>query len=205
MPIWIVLVPLSYAATAARLLLDAGFRPRPTPHLPLRSHPVVQWHVPILTIPTELAALTSSGDRNADCLYPGTFRRRAASPGPLRRRPARPHLVVPEQPIRRLQLAEVAPSISVHSEFANITRTSAPIRPLTCIVIVELPSRRQDPDSGAGYRAPPGLGHLGTPTDPFDPSARRIRRKQSVKGPIPSYYAAQTRPMSAPVGLSSSH
>ena len=69
--VWTVWIPPSYAATAARLLLDPGFRPRPTPHLPLRGHPVVQWHVPILTIHAELAALTGAGDRNGDRLYPG--------------------------------------------------------------------------------------------------------------------------------------
>ncbi|KAG8821983.1 hypothetical protein FRC17_009694, partial [Serendipita sp. 399] len=36
----------------------------------------------------------------------------------------------------------VAPSITVRSEFATINRSQQPVQPLTCIVVVELPSRR---------------------------------------------------------------
>ena len=131
---------------------------------------------------------------------PRNIRRRAASPGPLRRRPARPHLVVPEQPTRRLQLAKVAPSISVHSEFANITRTLAPIRPLTCH------HRRRAAQSAAGSR----LGRW----VPIAPRTRRPRQPDLPIRPLcgadrreaehqSSYCAAQTPPMSAPAGLSS--
>lgn len=38
----------------------------------------------------------------------------------------------------------VAPSIQVRSEFSSITRTSDPTQPLTCIVVVELPGKRQN-------------------------------------------------------------
>jgi hypothetical protein len=86
----------------------------------------------------------------------------------------------------------VAPSISVRSEFANITRTSAAIQPLTCIVIVELPSRRQDPEPGNGYRSPGDLG----PTDPGDPSVRRPRKNPSIEGAAPTYYATPQTPVS---------
>ncbi|KAI0796076.1 Pleckstrin homology domain-containing protein [Abortiporus biennis] len=38
----------------------------------------------------------------------------------------------------------VAPSIQVRSEFSSITRTSDSTQPLTCIVVVELPGKRQN-------------------------------------------------------------
>lgn len=38
----------------------------------------------------------------------------------------------------------VAPSIQVRSEFASITRTSEQSQPLTCIVVIELPGKRQN-------------------------------------------------------------
>ena len=38
----------------------------------------------------------------------------------------------------------VAPSIHVQSEFPTITRSSEPSQPLTCLVVVELPGKRQN-------------------------------------------------------------
>ena len=89
----------------------------------------------------------------------------------------------------------VAPSVSVRSEFANITRTSAPIQPLTCII---------SPGCPVGGRIPSRvLGTARQPVRPTGPSARQIHKKQSVEGSTPSCYAAQIPPMSAPAGLSS--
>ena len=68
---------------------------------------------------------------------------------------------------------------------------------MTCIVFVELPSRRQDPEPGTGYRSPGGIiNELASPTDHTDPSARRIRNESGIEGSAPSYYAAQTTPIS---------
>jgi hypothetical protein len=154
----------------------------------------------MLTISTELAALTGTGDRNTDRFYPGKSSSAQPAWDPCDDDPLdnasslRSHRY--DGSSSQGQYI-VAPSISVRSEFANITRTSGPIQPLTCIVFVELPSRRQDPEPGTGYRSPGGvIGDLGSPTDPAEPSARRIRKKSSIEGAAPSYYATQTTPLS---------
>ena len=161
--------------------------------------------LPILTLPVELAALTGTGDRNTDRFYPGkpTSAQPAYDPSdddPLDHASSLRNHRYDGSSSQGQYI--VAPSISVRSEFANIARTSAPSQPLTCIVIVELPTRRQEPEPGTGYRSPGGgIGDLGSPTDPTDqtdPTARRIRNKPSVEGTAPSYYATQTTPMSSP-------
>lgn len=66
-------------------------------------------------------------------------------------------------------------------------------------MIVELPTRRQDPEPGTGYRPHGGgIPDLASPADPTDPSVRRIRKKPSVEGAAPSYYATQTTLVSSP-------
>jgi hypothetical protein len=54
----------------------------------------------------------------------------------------------------------VAPSITVRSEFATIHRSQQTVQPLTCIVIVELPSKRQNADQADTFRSimPVGTG-----------------------------------------------
>ena len=167
--------------------------------LSVSAHFQSQSPLPILTFSTELAALTGTGDRNADRFYPGksSSAQQAYDPSdddPLDSTSSlRSHRH--DGPGPQGQYI-VAPSISVRSEFPNITRTSAPVQPLTCIVFVELPSRRQDPDPGTGYRSPGGvINDLASPTE-TDPSLRRIRKKPSIEAAAPSYYAAQATPMS---------
>lgn len=65
----------------------------------------------------------------------------------------------------------VAPSIQVKPEFSTLTRTSDPTQPLTCIVTVELPSRRTH-------------GH--TPGPVIDHAYRAHTHASIMPGPSPS-------------------
>ena len=97
------------------------------------------------------------GERNSPMLYPGrdgpAGLRRMQSPQQQQQKPFDPteddpvdHPVVPrggangqgDHPSAYI----VAPSILVRPEFSTITRTHERSQPLTCIVVIELPSRR---------------------------------------------------------------
>ncbi|KAF8635030.1 hypothetical protein AX15_000568 [Amanita polypyramis BW_CC] len=97
----------------------------------------------------KLAALTGMGDhKTPSALYPGretpTNSKGAQTP--------RPHDFNEDDPIDHVALSRsssgeqsqyvIAPSIQLRSEFPNITRTSDPSQPLTCIVVIELPGKR---------------------------------------------------------------
>ncbi|KIJ55641.1 hypothetical protein M422DRAFT_57963 [Sphaerobolus stellatus SS14] len=99
----------------------------------------------------KLAALTGVVDRSTSSVYPGR-------PNPQRNgRNPTPAVYDPNEddPIESSNNSVrsgnsggqqssyiVAPSITVKPEFSTITRTSDPTQPLTCIVTIELPSRR---------------------------------------------------------------
>jgi hypothetical protein len=100
--------------------------------------------------PSELAALTGMGPSNGPALYPGR-----EAPGPRQRSTATPQPFDPtaDDPIdsapsvRSANTAEqpqyiVTPSIQVRPEFPSLTRTSDASQPLTCIVVIELPGKR---------------------------------------------------------------
>ncbi|TDL23904.1 hypothetical protein BD410DRAFT_814169 [Rickenella mellea] len=109
----------------------------------------------------KLAALTGMGDRNSSGLYPG---RETPSTGPRRPQTAphsnRPFDPTDDDPVEhaagsiksagsgshghdeRPSAYIVAPSIQVRPEFSSLTRSTEPSQLLTCIVIIELPSRR---------------------------------------------------------------
>ncbi|QRW17475.1 hypothetical protein RhiXN_05477 [Rhizoctonia solani] len=105
----------------------------------------------------KLAALTGMGDKNATSMFPG----REQTSGPLRYTPTprsaptpAPHDPTDDDPLEPPTNASVrsggsassdyvvAPSISVRSEFPSITRTHEPTQSITCLITVELPSRR---------------------------------------------------------------
>ncbi|CCO32529.1 hypothetical protein BN14_06590 [Rhizoctonia solani AG-1 IB] len=107
----------------------------------------------------KLAALTGMGDKNATSMFPG----REQSGGPSRHTPTprsaptpAPHDPTEDDPIEPPTNASVrsggsgsgnsdyvvAPSISVRSEFPSIVRTHEPTQSITCLITVELPSRR---------------------------------------------------------------
>ena len=123
----------------------------------------------------ELAALTGMGDRNSPTLYPG----RDTSNGVPRRMQTpqaqqKPFDPTEDDPLeQRLAHANhvdhshsayvVSPSIQVRPEFSSLTRTHEPSQPLTCIVVIELPSRRSSsyvpgPVIHDVYRSPSAQG-----------------------------------------------
>ena len=96
------------------------------------------------------------GDRNTTSLYPGretpTAIGRTQTPRiPQQQKPFDPN---EDDPVEHAggslkngagdnsSAYIVAPSIQVRPEFATLTRTHEPSQPLTCIVVIELPSRR---------------------------------------------------------------
>ncbi|KAI0741277.1 Pleckstrin homology domain-containing protein [Daedaleopsis nitida] len=103
----------------------------------------------------KLAALTGMGDPNGPNLFPGrdtpssmrSFNNHARG-GAVPQKPFDP---TEDDPVDHKSAAShdhshyvVAPSIHVQSEFASVTRTSESSQPLTCLVVVELPGRRQN-------------------------------------------------------------
>ncbi|KAF8518952.1 Pleckstrin homology domain-containing protein [Hysterangium stoloniferum] len=96
----------------------------------------------------KLAALTGMGERNTAAIYPGRGQQQtAASPTPYD-----PNEDDPLDPTGSIRSGNsqhskptpyiIAPSIQVKPEFSSLIRTSDPTQPLTCIVTIELPSRR---------------------------------------------------------------
>ncbi|KAH9933499.1 Pleckstrin homology domain-containing protein [Fomitopsis serialis] len=107
----------------------------------------------------KLAALTGMGNPNEPSVYPGRH-----TPSSLRSYNSRGHTPAnkpydptEDDPTEHISAKWgqgdnaqdhshyiVAPSIQVRSEFASITRASEQSQPLTCIVVVELPGKRQN-------------------------------------------------------------
>lgn len=111
----------------------------PTIHIPIR------FHLPA----TELAALTGMGDPNTPPVYPGrdtSRNRRVPAPttitpyNPLDDDPTDHAVSVKSTPSDSHYI--VAPSIQVRPEFSSIVRSGDASQPLTCIVVIELPARR---------------------------------------------------------------
>ncbi|CAE7111256.1 unnamed protein product [Rhizoctonia solani] len=100
----------------------------------------------------KLAALTGMGDKNTAPMFPGReatgSSRYASTPTPV---PNDPTDDDPLEPPTNASVKSggsgnsdyiVAPSISVRSEFPTIIRTHEPAQSITCLITVELPSRR---------------------------------------------------------------
>ena len=102
----------------------------------------------------ELAALTGMGERDTQSLFPGrdtpTMSSRRSQNGQVR-----PYDPAEDDPVdHNVSIKSghanhdhshgyiVAPSIQVRPEFQSLVRTQEPNQQLTCIVVVELPSRR---------------------------------------------------------------
>ena len=121
------------------------------------------------------------GDRNASSLYPG----RDGQAANMRRTntpqigPPKPFDPTEDDPVEHNGSLKagassqsdrsgyvVAPSIQVKSEFPTLTRSDEPSQSMTCIVIIELPSRRPTshvpgpvmPDMSDMYRSPSSQG-----------------------------------------------
>ncbi|KAH8116465.1 Pleckstrin homology domain-containing protein [Phellopilus nigrolimitatus] len=131
----------------------------------------------------KLAALTGMGERNTTSLYPG--REGSAAAAALRRtqtphsQPQKPYDPTEDDPIEHVGSIKssnsgpgdqssyiVAPSIQVRPEFSTLTRTNESSQPLTCIVVIELPSRRVSshvpgPVINDMYRSPSAQDHHG--------------------------------------------
>lgn len=99
----------------------------------------------------ELAALTGMGDPSAPAVYPGrdpsASRNRRVPPqstitpfNPMDDDPTDHAVSVKSTPSDSHYI--VAPSIQVRPEFSSIVRSGDASQPLTCIVIIELPARR---------------------------------------------------------------
>ncbi|KAL5537126.1 hypothetical protein ACEPAF_949 [Sanghuangporus sanghuang] len=125
----------------------------------------------------KLAALTGMGERNTATLYPGRETpigaRGAQTPHP-QQKPFDPTEDDPIEHTGSIKSANsdhasyiVSPSIQVRPEFSTITRTHEPSQPLTCIVVIELPSRRTSshvpgPVITDVYRSPSSQGQHST-------------------------------------------
>lgn len=78
----------------------------------------------------------------------------------------------------------VTPAIQVRPEFASISRTNAATQPLTCIVIVELPSRRPpQPFQPSPVTSSPHLSH--PPDGLLSPNSGSQYRQNSIPDSIP--------------------
>ncbi|PCH36261.1 hypothetical protein WOLCODRAFT_20435 [Wolfiporia cocos MD-104 SS10] len=174
----------------------------------------------------KLAALTGMGDPKGTSMYPGretpssvrTYPQRgAAAPAPEPYDPTR------DDPIEHAGKSSssahsahepsqyiVSPSIQVRSEFATLTRTSEASQPLTCIVVVELPGKRQSTHvPGTVMPMPETFSPRGGSTYQLESSAHSMR-----SSPMPEYHppARQMAPSdhesharSQPLSPASSH
>ncbi|KAF8448963.1 Pleckstrin homology domain-containing protein [Boletus edulis BED1] len=102
----------------------------------------------------KLAALTGMGDPNTPAVYPGrdtptSRNRRVPGQGtitpfnPMDDDPTDHAVSVKSTPSDSHYI--VAPSIQVRPEFSSIVRSGDASQPLTCIVVIELPARRNTP------------------------------------------------------------
>ncbi|KAJ3970516.1 Pleckstrin homology domain-containing protein [Lentinula raphanica] len=135
----------------------------------------------------KLAALTGFGDHTSSSLYPGrdtpTNRRRQQSQKPFDPTEDDPldHTgSMKSDPSREHSQYIVAPSIQVRPEFSSLTRTHDVNQPLTCIVVIELPGKRNHApvpgpvlqDYNASRRVEAG-NHLRHDADHVHPQSRR--------------------------------
>ncbi|KAI0322760.1 Pleckstrin homology domain-containing protein [Amylostereum chailletii] len=104
----------------------------------------------------KLAALTGMGDRGGPGLFPGrdtpSSMRGSTPNGRNTATPVRPYDPNEDDPIEHAHSMKssgvdntpyvVAPSIQVRPEFSSLTRNTESTQALTCIVVVELPSKR---------------------------------------------------------------
>ncbi|KAJ1307082.1 hypothetical protein OPQ81_001201 [Rhizoctonia solani] len=138
----------------------------------------------------KLAALTGMGDKNTTTMFPG----RESQAGPSRHTPTPRSAPTPvpndpsdDDPLDPPTNASVrsggsgnsdyiiAPSISVRSEFPTITRTHDPTQSITCLITVELPSRRGSaPVPGPVITPPP---RYGTPPPSEDAPAEDLQNR----------------------------
>ncbi|KAG9095970.1 hypothetical protein FS749_009344, partial [Ceratobasidium sp. UAMH 11750] len=144
----------------------------------------------------KLAALTGMGDKNAGGVFPG---RESTIAGPSRYTPTPrsaptpvPHDPNDDDPLEpattNVSIRSggsggnansdyvVAPAISVRSEFPSITRVHEPTQSITCLITVELPSRR-------GSAPVPGPVISATPTPPPRYDSPPPPRPEDVPGP----------------------
>ncbi|KAG8742764.1 hypothetical protein FRC10_000931 [Ceratobasidium sp. 414] len=143
----------------------------------------------------KLAALTGMGDKNAGGVFPG---RESTVAGPSRYTPTPrlaptpvPHDPSDDDPLEPIATTNasirsggssgnsnsdyvVAPAISVRSEFPSITRVHEPTQSITCLITVELPSRR-------GSAPVPGPVISATPPPRYD--SPPPPRSEDVPGP----------------------
>ncbi|KAG9088359.1 hypothetical protein FRC06_002076 [Ceratobasidium sp. 370] len=143
----------------------------------------------------KLAALTGMGDKNSGGVFPG---RDSTVAGPSRYTPAPrsaptpvPHDPSDDDPLEPTSATNasirsggsggnsssdyvVAPAISVRSEFPSITRVHEPTQSITCLITVELPSRR-------GSAPVPGPVISATPPPRYD--SPPPPRPEDVPGP----------------------
>ncbi|KAH7318853.1 Pleckstrin homology domain-containing protein [Rhizoctonia solani] len=121
----------------------------------------------------KLAALTGMGDKNNATMFPGRDNQSGSrhTPTPRSAPTPAPHDPSDDDPLDPPTNASmrsggsnssdyiVAPSISVRSEFPTITRTHEPAQSITCLITVELPSRRGSaPVPGPVITPPPRYG-----------------------------------------------
>lgn len=131
----------------------------------------------------KIAALTGMGERSAPALYPGREHGNGSGNSRSQRSPQPPdpneddpleHTTTSSirsgshsalSSTEQLQTVIVAPSIQVRAEFPTLQRAQDPTQPLTCIVLVELPARRQPsaPATDNNFRSPSVMrnGHGG--------------------------------------------
>ncbi|TFK51889.1 hypothetical protein OE88DRAFT_1629238 [Heliocybe sulcata] len=171
----------------------------------------------------KLAALTGMGDRGTGSLYPGRD-----TPGSVRSAtgripaPAKPYDPNEDDVIEHAVSVRsggsnehshyvVAPSIQVRAEHPTLSRTNDDSQPLTCIVVVELPGKRNTPQPGpimtdaysvrnhtrqdtinsswssprpeaASIRSPPSNNH-----NPFDGSENSAPRNNHLMSPTSTH------------------
>ena len=184
----------------------------------------------IKLLSTELAALTGMGERNTNNLYPGNETQGGAGPRARAQTPRIPQQKAldptEDDPIDHaagsLKSSHsghqhgghggdasayiVSPSIQVRPEFSTLTRTHEPSQPLTCIVVIELPSRRptthipgpvvgmnMSPVSGGAadmYRSPSVQSQVSPPQQHQQyHNGGMIRHEPSVSGHSSARYA----------------
>jgi hypothetical protein len=143
----------------------------------------------------ELAALTGMGDQNPAqrTLYPG--RDGPSTPGQQRGPAVKPYDPTEDDPLDAPKgrgaagdaegTYVVAPSITVRPEFPSLTRSTDPSQPLTAIVVVELPSRRN-----------PAASPRPAPPESYGPQSPPVRRLASPGVPAASTFQSFSGPPS---------
>ena len=164
------------------------------------SHPTT---VLTLIYPTELAALTGMGNPNGASLFPGRDTPSVRSYNGRRTTPQKPFDPTEDDQIDHKASAShteqshyvVAPSIHVQSEFPTLTRTAESSQPLTCLVVVELPGKRQNTHVPGSV-----MPQADTYTSPKSPGMYRDGSNHSVhSGPQSADYAMSPKAQSIPM------